>query len=962
MTLNEWQERLTTYFTELRSTLDAAGNLRPIFAIEHDLSPTDLDDLTVCLRAHTSSTGPAVRHYHAWSVYAAEIGYKFKGDEYWQTFAQDLPAWRREDHDCIKDAFYAFRRQFRGAVPAGSWAKNFTIISWPITHAVLPKDLQRRLARVLYEVRGAFTPSLLSDTTSLGRLIAANSDGTSSRFQKFVEEYELVGRISVALLSPESEAAAGLLAPHTLRRIAADLQAEQSAHEWLTAARQRASSIKMNGLRTRIAMPGVSLTEPLETELKASEQASGERLELVAKQTGEESWSVSVLLPNLSHIESANASYQRVFASQRGFIDVSGKSHFAPRYFAVNRQEIALKDWPVANQSILRFEPSPVGLSEALDECCSLPRITNALFRLREDGTGIYVKSKVVRPGETYVLVSTEDFPSTTYVRESKRINIDCKDVHGILLDVPDRISDLYHEAIRSLGLGVSIALNVSPAGYPPKSWNEDGDVEWFVSSPQVLAISSTVEVKELVLNLVGDDFHDVIQVPMDGYGPVYVDLEITKIGQYQLHLVAKVPSIQEGVVTGTSLVSVLPDDDIILNSENAQGFAVLAVPTLPTLEELWAGAAKINLYGPNGAQLKTQLTFHSDPAGLSAPTLTHSLGRVALPLEETEWAALFGRAKRDKKVMAAQEDAVSCRLSWRSIELGESSLQCEREFVPLRWSVRTKSNHHKVRLIQNDSTRKLTLTKASFRDPSTLIPFVLGPRFEFDQSDEGGLFVARTESASASVILTCPAHNGFGALMPAETRIPPARNGQALLSFCDAFGLWTEAEFTDDPILRRKRDAAVGVLKTAILESICGGPWVSAEVGLEKGRLSVNNLCGMIGQARDYKFHRSLSEAIPFAGTFSNDEIASVALDLAQSSNLLRGSEAIEVTHHDVVTYFSDFLDRDIAIGQAWTNIGVSGAAVALTETSLMQIMRLLMLARQHMQTEARSFAAVSS
>ena len=37
MTLNGWQERLSTYFAALRSTLDAAGNSRPIFALEHDL-------------------------------------------------------------------------------------------------------------------------------------------------------------------------------------------------------------------------------------------------------------------------------------------------------------------------------------------------------------------------------------------------------------------------------------------------------------------------------------------------------------------------------------------------------------------------------------------------------------------------------------------------------------------------------------------------------------------------------------------------------------------------------------------------------------------------------------------------------------------------------------------------------------------------------------------------------------
>jgi hypothetical protein len=949
MTLNGWQERLSTYFAALRSTLDAAGNSRPIFALEHDLNPAEYDDLVAGLREHTNSSGPATRHCYAWSIYAAEIGYKFKGDEYWQTFAEDLPGWKtNEGRDCIKDAFYSFQKQFRGAVPSGNWAKNFTIICWPITHAVLPKDLQRHLASILYEVRGAFTPDLLNDTAALGKLIAVNSEGKSSRFRKFVEEYDLVGRISVALLSPDSAAAEGLLATHTLKRITADLQAEQNAHAWLSAARQRASSVKLTGLRTRPVTPGVSLSEPLEAELLASEKAHRERLELTIKQVGEETWSVVAVLPNLSHIEPSNAAFQRVFTSQRGFIEVSGKSHFAPRYFTINRQDVGLKSWPTPNQSILKFEPTPKGLSDLLNETCSLPRVSGALFRLRDDGTGINVKSKVVRPGEIYVFLSTDTLPTSTHLRDSRRVAIDCSGVNGILLDVPDRISDGYHDAMQSLGLSASLALQVMPVGYPPKSWNEDGEVEWSVSSPMVLAVTSTVEVKGLVFNLLGEDSHDAVQTVMDGHGPVFVDLEKLKAGQYQIHVIAQVAATEGGVVTGNISISVTPDDDVILSAENAQGFTVLATPTLPTFEELWADAAKVNIYGPKGAQLKAQLAFYSDPAGLTTPTFTHSLGRVSLPVEEVEWAHTFERAKKDKKVMIAQEDAVSCRLNWRSVELGESTLHCEREFVPFRWSIRTKSNHHKVRLVQNDSTRELQLLTAAFTSPANLIPFSLSPKLEFEQSGEGGLFIARSGAASASVILTSPAVSGFGALRPSESRIPPAVDAHSLESLCEAFGLWTEADLTGNPILRLKRNAAVSVMKTAILESICGGPWVSAEAGLEKGRLRVSNLCGMIGQPRDYKFQRSLAEALPYAPTFTNDEFESVVVDLARSAALVGVLSADQVSQRGVLRIFIGLLSRDVTIGNTSPTVNCDHCALALAEPQLMQLMRLFMLARQ--------------
>ena len=963
MTLNGWQERLSTYFAALRSTLDAAGNSRPIFALEHDLNPAEYDDLVAGLREHTNSSGPATRHYYAWSVYAAEIGYKFKGDEYWQTFAEDLPGWKTsEDRDSIKDAFYSFQKQFRGAVPSGNWAKNFTIICWPITHALLPKDLQRHLASILYEVRGAFTPDLLNDTTALGKLIAVNSEGKSSRFRKFVEEYDLVGRISVALLSPDSAAAEGLLAPHTLKRITADLQAEQNAHAWLSAARQRASSVKLTGLKTRPLMPGVSLSEPLEAELQALERPPREHLELTIKQVGEETWSVVAVLPNLSHIERSNAAFQHVFTSQRGFIDASGKSHFAPRYFAINRQDVVLKCWPTPNQSILRFEPSPIGLSDLLNETCSLPPVSGALFRLRDDGTGINVKSKVVRPGELYVFLSMDALPTLTHLRESRRVAIDCSGVNGILLDVPDRISDGYHDAIKSLGLSASLALQVMPVGYPPKSWNEDGEVEWSVTSPKILAVVSTVEIKGLVFNLLGEGSQDVVQTPMDGHGPLFVDLANLKAGQYQIHVVAQVAAVEGGVVTGNISVSVTPDDDVILSVENAQGFTVLATPTLPTFEELWADAANVSVYGPKGAQLKAQLTFYSDPSGLTPPTFTHSLGKVSLPVDEVAWANTFERAKKDKKVMTAHEDAVSCRLVWRSVELGESTLHCEREFVPFRWSIRTRSNHHKVRLVQNDSTRELQLLTAAFTSPANLVPFSLSSKLEFEQSGEGGLFVARSGAASASVILTSPAVNGFGALRPSESRIPRAVDARSLKSLCEAFGLWTEAELTGDPILRLKRNAAVSVVKTAILESICGGSWISAEAGLEMGRLRISNLCGMIGQPRDYKFQRTLSEALPYATTFTDDELESVVLDLARTGTSVGAPNSDQVSRQKVLRTFIELLGRDIAIGNTPPKVDCDSCALALAEPQLMQLMRLFMLARQTSSAEQPNLTGAAS
>ena len=144
---------------------------------------------------------PSRDHALAWIVYSAELGYRYSGDEYWQTFERETPGWSLNgDRYRIRDFYHQFQRGFGGAEPSGAWAKQFSIICWPITHAILPKDLQRQLARTLYESRHFLSGDVLGSPESLGDLIAARSWNATSRFQNLAEETRLVGQIAAALL------------------------------------------------------------------------------------------------------------------------------------------------------------------------------------------------------------------------------------------------------------------------------------------------------------------------------------------------------------------------------------------------------------------------------------------------------------------------------------------------------------------------------------------------------------------------------------------------------------------------------------------------------------------------------------------------------------------------------------------------------------------------------------------
>ena len=236
MTLLEWQKRLAAHFEGLANERSAAK--RPTFVLEHGLDSSEIEALQVTVRAAAASRKSESTAPLPWIVYATELGYRYSGDEYWQTFEKETPGWAGFwDRSWLRDQFLWFHRKFGGFHPSGAWAQHFSIICWPIANAVLPKDLQWQLARILFEMRYALNAELFGDPKKLGHEIARRSWSASTRLQNLCEEPLLIGQIGTALLLEGQSAAASLILPTTLRRIGADLSREQQARDWLKGAR-----------------------------------------------------------------------------------------------------------------------------------------------------------------------------------------------------------------------------------------------------------------------------------------------------------------------------------------------------------------------------------------------------------------------------------------------------------------------------------------------------------------------------------------------------------------------------------------------------------------------------------------------------------------------------------------------------------------------------------------------------
>lgn len=132
------QKRLEQHFSALQSERSTRGY--PVYAFEHGLQPTEVEAIREELQRRLKENRQLQQeNWLLWTVVAAEIGYAYDGEEYWQSFNKDIPQWQLYgDRTLMRRWFRTFATRFAGFAPSGRWAEHFSIIAWPITHSILP--------------------------------------------------------------------------------------------------------------------------------------------------------------------------------------------------------------------------------------------------------------------------------------------------------------------------------------------------------------------------------------------------------------------------------------------------------------------------------------------------------------------------------------------------------------------------------------------------------------------------------------------------------------------------------------------------------------------------------------------------------------------------------------------------------------------------------------------------------
>ena len=805
--LRHFHTALETHFRALRDQRARLDPTPPVFALEHDLPETELALLQAAVRRSVAAGAP-IAHRRLWLpfvVYATEVGYGYEGDEYWDTFAHETPRWDDSNRYWIKTWFLRFAKEFGGAEPQGAWASHFTIIAWPITHAVLPAYLQRQFAQLLFDFRTGLSLDLLRDPLVLGQQLASRANWYSDRFRVFAQNTALMGQVASALLSGDDEESPYLTHP-TLDRVVAGLTHERQAREWLRSAQQRAGQIRASGFQPAKPTTRAHTAERLP-------QATDPKLFL---RFHGGTWKAYAELPDMTALSARLPRLYENLRTLRG--KVSGGSRPVPKGgLAYARQEIRFESWPDPRAPFVQLEDADKAANALLADQCLITPGPWWLFRRQGEALAIEVKGRFVRPGQDYILVGTGvDAPRLPWC-EPVALGLDGAIAYQ--LRVPEPLTAAERASLESSGLATVSSASIRPVGIVASSWDGEGLAEWIAGDPAILEIRCTLTPGKCLLTVDGEPFFPTWPA---GDTAIVLALRDLAAGTHEVRVAL---SDVEGKSLAEGSLAVLirdprgrPD-----GADVGEGLRMRASPARPTFTELWDATqpdpwrepASITIQGPVGGQAEFVVALTNDRGGVLA-TLRR---KVTLPVTADAWIGLAKWVRHERAFASKYDDAEGCILSVRRGGLGLASLTCERGFRPLRWRFSTDRDKKKhARLSDRTDSGDAYAEFYAVHDP--LLPVRHAPTDVIGLPPSGGLLRGVAAGFEALVIApTDPTALLHGANQPPV--LPELQRDLAtVVRLVKASWMWASADLPADPFaanMRRK-----------VLEVLAGANWLS--------------------------------------------------------------------------------------------------------------------------------------
>jgi hypothetical protein len=751
--LDEWQGHLEQHFDKLASI--RKGTNFPVFALEHGLDVSELDCIFKELRARSGARLHLSPHWLLWVIYATEIGYGYAGDEYWYSFDKDTPGWDFTQRNLIKNWFKKFQEKYSGVTPSGPWAEHFSIIAWPITHAILPKYLQKQFAKVLYDLRYNLISLSTLEPKSLGQLLTANAYYTSKRFQEFLQQEELVGRIVLALLDEKIEAQNDLIYSLTLKRLISSLEETRNAQQWLRETKRIASYhfvdtgsgsgklVRRNGLDVALI--------PKETPSLRVQPS------LFLQYTGNGTWSVLLEVPSLRGLASVGDDLHKFLSNTR--CQINGATDMKPAgWLLTGAKSSTLKRWPDSSQPLILLETPHPRLTAFLKNECVLSRGPVWLFRVGKDGRAREVQTGNLRLNCSYIILTQADMLPSCDEINLKECMVNCEGIGAYHIDMPAICTEGTLSWLKSFGLSILRTVKIWPAGLPSRGWDGDGHSQWLTTDAPRFGLSHDYPIESYTISL--DNHWETTLANDASNSVVFFQLPPLLPGQYSLkvranplHSVGSVERLK--AVEGEIELSVRDPEPWVPGVTMHHGLIFISDPCDPDLSVFWENIAKFSIVGPEKHTVSLSVSLlNAEGDSILSEVIAKN---IELPISYERWGQLFSKFLKDKNIAWSHIEASNGILAIDAGSIGQYQLQFEQNLQPLRWAVRSNKGNVILRLI-DDTGQEYSLEACSYDMSTPLKSQKLEQKSivnGFKVPPPGGLFIAQKEENLDAIIVS---------------------------------------------------------------------------------------------------------------------------------------------------------------------------------------------------------------
>ncbi|MBO3056575.1 hypothetical protein J4763_07195 [Burkholderia pseudomallei] len=826
--LEDCQRVLEAHFKALADARAAEG--LPVYAIEHGLNAETLSKVASGLKRRLVIDERLSTHWLLWVVYATELGYDYDGEEYWPSFEQRTPRWRlqADRRGMLRQWFLRFRKSFRGAVPTGPWATQFSIISWPITHAILPKDLQVQLAKLIYDERYLIAEFIEALPEEVGELVAASAYEASARLRNFLEQPELAGRIVLGLLGVGGQSASHWLQAETTQRILVDLERHSRAKAWLQDAKSTIQSAKTR-LASRTRLP----SGPRATTVSVATNEEKVALKSVTPQflllrEANDRWTPVIEIPSFRAIAGMNPRFATILRSSRAKVQGTTAGWSAPGWLLYGPHRKKLAKWPSHSESIVKLEHADTALEYLLYSECRIEPAQCWLFRVRSDGIATEALSRAVHSDTEYILLyrasdGTEaPFPS---------VHVDCDGISALAVKVTSQTSADALQFLSKVDVRVERHLRIWPVGTPPRRWSADGSAVWLRGETPVVALSHDADCQSLTMSLAPQP--PVTVGPVPAKRPIFFGLKDLPIGSHTVNVTARFsaqhPDGGQQVLTSNASLNILmrAPQEWVPGDISHRGFIVICDQVEPTLDALLAGHLSISIAGPRGRDVNCSLELIDS----SGTVLSRDpIGAVSLPVTRADFDAHLRRHLEGIEDPVHYSTASQSRLVFDGGDLGVFRLELKHSVLPLRWCVK-KAKTLELRLV-NDGDNEHPTEIFFYPFERAISP----TNIELGQIDSGlhpegngGLYVASCAELHACVVASVWRKAGLeGLAVHPSFDTDPTEPG-ALERLLKNIGDWCESR-AFGPLANQRRDIVVSDLRNHLFECLCGRRWASIE------------------------------------------------------------------------------------------------------------------------------------